>query len=123
MIEEAALSSFCSFDFADAHISTIIGTRGALRIIVVDWRETIYHFDFADVAGYEVISAEGQDLSHGSIIIDEPFQLRLDNSVGTCVRSLPCFALWSAWDDSVVLRVVAATVAITAAEAPPACPP
>ena len=115
MIEEAPEPSFCSFHFADARISTLMGGRGTLRIRVVDWREVAYHVEFTDVAGYEVTGAEGEDLSHGSIIMNDPLHLRLQQSIGASPRSLHCIALWSAWDDRVVLRVVAAAVAITPA--------
>jgi hypothetical protein len=99
--------TFEHVDFADAEVIRLSTDSDTLQVHGKDWQERPFRLIFTDVVGYEVFSIVGEDLSHGSVSYDDPFIARACRIAAETPQGFCCFALWSAWADDAVLRVVA----------------
>jgi hypothetical protein len=101
------------FDFekcelSDAEILSVevVGTK--LIVKYKSWDEKCRSIIFEDLVGYQWFSPEGQDLSHGTIDLEDTF-LKLACQMANVgnAEEYKIFSFVSAWNDAKILRVVA----------------
>lgn len=101
------INSFAQIRFADGEVIRLFTEVGEIGVQYKDWQEQQFRLIFADVVGYEVFSIEGEELSHGTASLDDPFIERACLIAREDPQGLCCFALWSAWTNEVLMRIVA----------------
>jgi hypothetical protein len=99
--------SFATLPLADSQVLGLASTVGELSVSLQDWQEQSFVITFIDVVGYEVIGVESEELSHGSVSTSDPLIEHMRTTAHADADGLWCFALWSAWNDAALLRVVA----------------
>jgi len=105
------MSNFESIRFDDAEISTIAMVGSDIHVSYKDWREDDHLLVFKRVVGYQWFSPEGRALSHGTVEVDDDFlRLACDMAEEGTTDGLKVFSFVAAWDDLIVLRIVAADV-------------
>jgi len=102
-----AVQEFAKLPFADGKVLRLSLDGGEICAHCLDWQNRAFCVRFSDVIGYEVFSIEGEDLSHGTVNSTDPFIKRASKVAQDDEEGLWCFAVWSAWSDEALMRVVA----------------
>jgi hypothetical protein len=99
--------------WADGEVYECSFSKNELCISYVDWQERKITLTFHDCISVEIFDVVGEALSHAIATDNDPSiqrssEITCDDSAG-----LFCFAMWSAWEDRLLLRVVAYGVTIS----------
>ena len=97
---------FAKIPLSDAQILELSFDKD-LCVRLKDWEERIFTLVFEDVVGMEFFGIVGEDLSHGTVDSTDPLIERASLASEEPVEGLLCFALWSAWSENRVVRIVA----------------
>jgi len=97
---------FATVPLADAQVLELSLTED-LCIRLKDWKEKEFTLIFEGVVGLELFGVVGEDLSHGTVDSTDPLIQRASLAIEEPVGGLWCFALWSAWSNKRVIRIVA----------------
>ena|SRR5258705_13665549 len=103
---------FAKIPLSDAQILELYFVKD-LCVRLKDWEERIFTLVFEDVAGMECFGIVGEDLSHGTVDSTDPLIERASLASEERVEGLWCFALWSAWSENRVIRIVARSFKVT----------
>jgi hypothetical protein len=100
--------SFTEYRLDDATITMLTMHDADVRLTVRDWKDEIHILVFEDVLGVETMGFLNSDLSHGEELSDDGFLNRCCQIHHEETSSdFHCFAFYSAWSDTPILKIVA----------------
>lgn len=101
------MEDFSRLHFADAEVVSLLAESRDLQVVYRDWQKKTFTLTFTEVLGFEAFGVEGEDLSHGTESVEDPFLHRVGQHSRDSVVGSRCYVLWSASSDLPILRVVA----------------
>ncbi len=99
--------SFTEYRLDDATITMLTMHDADVRLTVRDWKDQIHILVFEDVLGVETMGFLNSDLSHGEELSDDGFLNRCCQIHEEASSDFHCFAFYSAWSDTPILKIVA----------------
>src|SRR4051794_1674834 len=98
---------FSGENVSDGQILRIDIARNELRLELRDWEGKCKILTFLHVLAIESIGITNADLSHAATLENDEFMKRACLQAGESEGDYRCFALFSAWGEGPILRIVA----------------